>query len=381
MRAMNTADVIVLGAGMAGASLAAELAPECRVVLLEVEDQPGMHATGRSAAMFFESYGNAVIRALTRASRAFLERPPEDFADVPLLTPRACLFVADAPRAGAVDALLADAAAGPALRRWTASDACALVPILRPDWVAAAALDDSGHDIDVAALHQGYLRASRRAGATFAVGARDVRVERAGAVWRVRSRAGDFEAGVVVNAAGAWADVVARGAGVPPVGLEPLRRTAIGLPAPAGHDMRAWPLVIDIDEQFYFKPEGAQLLLSPANEDPSPPCDAVPDELDIALAVDRFERATTMPVTRIVHRRAGLRSFVADRTPVVGFDAEAPGFCWLAGQGGYGIQTAPALARSAAALIAGRPLPADVAALGVTVEALAPRRPALASGG
>lgn len=370
-------DVIVLGAGMAGASIAAELAPHRRVVLVETEDQPGRHATGRSAAMFFESYGNATVRALTRASRAFLENPPHGFADTPLLSPRDALFVCDAPRLGTLHAMLAAPDAPPTLRPLSAVQARTVCPILRPEWVAGAALDDSGSDLDVAAIHQGYLRLARRAGVRVVLDAFEVAIERTAQGWHVRSRAGSFEAPIVVNATGAWADAVARQAGVPPIGLQPMRRTAMTLPVPPGLETAAWPLVIDIDEQFYFKPDAGQLLLSPANEDPMEPCDAAPDEMDIAVAVARFEAATSLPVSRIHRRWAGLRSFVRDRSPVAGFDAAADGFFWLAGQGGYGIQMAPALARAATALLLGAPLPDDIAAQGVQAHDLAPSRAAL----
>jgi len=370
-------DVIVLGAGMAGASLAAELAPHRSVLLLEVEDQPGRHATGRSAAMFFESYGNATIRALTRASRAFLAAPPAGFCAVPLLSPRACLFVADESQRESLEAMLQAPDATRSLRRLGAADALARVPVLRSDWLVAAAIDETGSDIDVAALHEGYVRLAARSGARLVLGAGAQRLERRGGLWHSLSSAGEFSAPVLVNATGAWADEVAERAGVPRVGLQPMRRTALLLPAPEGHDSRHWPLVIDADESFYFKPDAGRLLLSPANEDPMPPCDVMPEELDVAIAVDRFERATTVAVTRVMHRWAGLRSFVADRTPVVGFDAAAEGFFWLAGQGGYGIQTAPALARAAAALVLGAALPDSVSREGVTGAALAPGRPAL----
>ena len=377
----SSADVIVLGAGMAGASLAAELAPHRSVLLLEVEDQPGRHSTGRSAAMFFESYGNATIRALTRASRAFLAEPPTGFCDVPLLSPRGCLFVADAARMPGLEAMFDPPEAAPSLRRLSVDEALARVPVLRPEWLAGAACDESGSDIDVAALHAAYLRVAARGGARLVLGAAEPVIERRHGLWRVRLRAGEFAAPVLVNATGAWADVVARQAGAAAVGLQPMRRTALLLPSPSGHDCRAWPLVIDADETFYFKPDAGSLLLSPANEDPMPPCDVMPEELDVALAVDRFERATTVAVTRITHRWAGLRSFVADRTPVVGFDAVAEGFFWLAGQGGYGIQTAPALARAATALLVGSRLPDDLVREGVTIAALNPSRTALRSSG
>jgi D-arginine dehydrogenase len=375
MQGSTTAfDVIVLGAGMAGASIAAELAPHRRVLLLEREDQPGRHTTGRSAAMFFESYGNATVRGLTRASRAFLEQPPEGFAEVPLMSPRAALFVAGQEALPRLQAMADAPDAAPTLCRLSPAQTLALVPILRPEAVAGGALDDSGCDMEVAAILQGYLRLVRRGGAQVVLGGADVLLQRAGGLWTVDSRAGRFQAPVVVNATGAWADEVARQAGARLVGLQPMRRTAITIPAPEGHDTRHWPMVIDVDETVYFKPDAGQMLLSPANEDPMPPCDVAPEELDIALAVHRFEEMTTVPVKRIAHRWAGLRSFVPDRSPVAGWDPQAEGFFWLAGQGGYGIQMAPALARAAAAMLLGQALPADIAAQGVTPQALSPDR-------
>ena len=355
--------------------MAAELAPQRRVLLLEIEDQAGRHATGRSAAMFFEGYGNQTVRALTRASRAFLERPPQGFSETPLMTPRAAMLVADAEGAPRLDAQLGDSAS--AWRRITVEQALALVPILRPEWLAAAALDESGCDMEVAAIHQGFLRLARQAGAQLVLGAGELNISRIDGQWQVQSRAGAFSAPVLVNATGAWADQVARQAGVQPVGLQPMRRTVVTLPVPEGMDSRQWPMVVDVDETVYFKPDAGQLLLSPANEDPMDPCDVAPEELDVAIAVDRFETLTTVPVRRLNHRWAGLRSFVADRSPVAGFDPDMPGFFWLAGQGGYGIQMAPALARAAAALLLGQDLPADIAAQGVRAEDIAPGRLAL----
>jgi D-arginine dehydrogenase len=219
---------------------------------------------------------------------------------------------------------------------------------------------------------------AKRGGARIVLGAGEVSIERRGKIWRVRSKAGTIEAPVLANATGAWADVVARQAGGRTVGLQPMRRTVVMVPAPAGHDIQGWPMVIDVDEEFYFKADAGQLLLSPANEDPMDPCDAAPDELDIAIAVDRFERATTVQVKRVNNRWAGLRSFVADRAPVAGYDSQAEGFFWLAGQGGYGIQMAPALARTAAALLTGSPLPQDIRQQGVTTQALSSSRATLA---
>ena len=367
-------DVIVLGAGMAGASIAAELAPHRRVAIVEVEDQPGRHTTGRSAAMFFESYGNPTVRALTRASRSFLLEPPAGFSQSPLMRPRSALIVADAAMTPLLDDYVQDASLANAIARVDVETALKLVPILGPDWLRGAVLDATGHEMDVAALHQGYLRAARRAGASLMLDAREVNLQRQARGWQVRTRADVFVAPIVVNATGAWADAVASRAGARTVGLQPMRRTAVTLPAPAGVDMHDWPMVIAADESFYFKPDAGQLLLSPANEDPMEPCDAAPEEIDVAIAVDRFERATNVRVNRLNRRWAGLRSFVADRSPVVGFDDRAEGFFWLAGQGGYGIQMAPALARAAAAMLMGNPMPADVQAEGVTAEAVSPLR-------
>jgi D-arginine dehydrogenase len=372
--------VIILGAGIAGASLAAQLAPLMEVALVELEDQPGRHATGRSAAMFFESYGNATIRALTRASRQFLDHPPEGFCESPLMTPRSALLVAAASQAQRLDALCGGPAAAHGYRRIDAAETLARMPILRPEWATSGGvLDDSGHDIDVAGLHQGYLRAAKRAGCRMVYGLGEIALERRSGLWQVRGKGEMLQAPLLVNACGAWADLVAAQAGARTVGLQPMRRTALTIPAPAHHDIRDWPLVIDIDESCYFKPDAGQLLLSPANEDPMPPCDVAPEELDVAIAVDRFEQMTTESVRKVSHRWAGLRSFVADRSPVVGFDSQADGFFWLAGQGGYGIQTAPAMARVAACLLTGAPLPTDIAGQGIAPEHLLPTRPALSA--
>jgi D-arginine dehydrogenase len=374
MQDVQDFDVIVLGAGMAGASIAAELAASARVLLVEMEDQPGRHTTGRSAAMFFESYGNPVVRALTRASRSFLLQPPRDIADAPLMHRRDAFIVADAASLDAVAAMEASTDSEGCVRRVAPAEVLARCPILRPDRVAAALMDDSGHDIDVAGLHQGWLRRLRQRGGTLMLDAGPALLQRSDGRWSVQGRQGRWRAPRVVNATGAWADEVVAQAGVPRIGLQPKRRTAVMLPAPEGHDIRNWPLVSDIHETCYFKPDAGQLLLSPANEDDSPPCDAAPEELDIALAAHRFEELTTVPVRRILHRWAGLRTFAPDRSPVVGYDPAAEGLFWFAGQGGYGIQMAPAMARAGAALALGRPLPPDIAAQGVDAKALSPAR-------
>jgi D-arginine dehydrogenase len=372
---MITADVLILGAGIAGASLAAELATDRRVVVLEIEDRPGRHATGRSAATFAQNYGNPIVRALTRASREFFDNPPDVFGSSPLLRRRGALFVADVDRVDHLDRLLNASANQGGLERLDPREILDRCPILRPDWIGGGLADDSVLDLDVGAIHQGFLRGAREAGVQLFVDAHPTQIYPRTGAWHVETTRGDsFVASVLVNATGAWADEVARAAGVIETGLQPMRRTCLLLAAPVAEGFAEWPMVIDVDEQAYFKPESGMLLLSPANEDVSSPCDAVPDELDVAIAVDRFERMTTVGVSRIAHRWAGLRSFVPDRSPVVGFDPQAEGFFWLAGQGGYGIQTAPALARVAAALLRHEAMPADIEAEGLTLADLDPGR-------
>ena len=375
---MKSTDIVIVGAGIAGASLAWQLSAERSVVLLEAEDLPGRHATGRSAAIFIASYGNPVIRALTRAGRAFFLTPPTGFSNVPLCHPRACMYVASAPHVPNLRELAAEADIADATREINAAEACEAVPILDPDWAAGGLLDESGFDIDVAALYQGYLTGARQAGVELVTGVGQTTFARRSGRWIVQSALGEFAAPVLVNAAGAWGDRVASQAQIATVGLQPKRRTAVTLPAPAGHAIDSWPMVVDAGWEFYFKPDAGTLLLSPANEDPEEPGDTFPDDLDVAIAVDRFENATTVEVTRVLSRWAGQRTFAPDHTPVVGFDARAPeGFFWLVGQGGYGIQTAPGLSRVAAALVLGREIPADIAQQGVSASMLSADRASL----
>ena len=372
---MSSFDFIVVGAGIAGASAASFLAARGATLLLERESQPGYHTTGRSAALYSEAYGNAAIRSLTTGARPFFMRPPPGFAEHPLLTPRGAMFVGRADQLATLDRTAAETSAlQPSIRRIDAGEARRICPVLKADYVAGAVLEPEAMDIDVHGLHQGFLRSLRSRGGRLATDAEVVALKRGGGEWRVRTAAGEFSGRVLVNAAGAWADELARLAGAAPVGLVPKRRTAILFAPPAGCDVARWPLVVDVDETFYFKPDAGKLLGSPADETSSPPCDAQPEELDVALAVERIQAAAELPIARIERRWAGLRSFVADKTPVVGFDDQAEGFFWLAGQGGYGIQTAPAMARLAAALVAGEGVPPDLAALGVSEPELRPSR-------
>lgn len=371
----ETADAVVIGAGMAGAAAAAHLAARRRVVLLERESQPGYHSTGRSAALFTETYGNRAIRTLTGASRAFYEAWADGFTEHPILTPRGALMFAAPGQEALLDAEWAELSPRDSrVRRLDARETLAVVPVLRPDKVIGAIHEPDAMDIDVHTLHQGYLRQLRQRGGRIVTDAEVLGLARRAESWAVTTAAGEFEAPLVVNAAGAWADVVAGLAGLPPVGLVPKRRTALTVAPPAGFDTTAWPMTLGIDESFYFKLESGRLLISPADETPMPPCDVQPDELDIAVAIDRLMQATTVEVARVERKWAGLRSFVADKTTVNGFDPAAEGFFWLAGQGGYGIQTAEGMARTAVTLIDTGALPADIAAAGVTAAMLSPAR-------
>jgi D-arginine dehydrogenase len=364
-------DVIVIGAGIAGASIAAHLSVSARVCLLEMEDQPGYHSTGRSAAIFSENYGNATIRALTRASRAFFDSPPDGFTDAALLQPRQVLQIASSREH--LEACLEPIP--PAERAiLTVDEAIAICPILRPEALSSAVLQWRPADIDVHTLHQGYLRRSRAAGCALRLGVGANEVARVGQLWSIRTSERTYRAPVIVNAAGAWAGQVAAMAGAVDVGLQPLKRTACLVDPPPHYDIARWPMLKDSSDQFYLKPDAGKLLLSPCDETPSLPGDAHADDLDVAVAVDRIERVTTLQVRRVSHKWAGLRPFVTDRSPVVGFDPVQPGFFWLAALGGYGIQTAPALSRLAASLLMRAPLDPDLEALDLGAKALSPKR-------
>jgi D-arginine dehydrogenase len=371
MTADNTAfDFIVIGGGMAGASAAAHLSKKGRVALLERESQVGYHSTGRSAALFSTIYGNAAVRALTRASQAFLFESPKWFSPTPLVSPRPTLFFATQAQTDTLTSFRADADIADITQQLDVAQANKLVPAFRPDYLGGAVLEPGSADIDVAVLHHGYVRQARLGGATVVLDCEVIGVERIGGRWVVQTRQASYTAPVVVNAAGAWGDEVARMAGARPVGLRPLRRTALLIDAPRGLDSTAWPAAIAIDETFYFKPDAGRLLLSPADEEPSPPCDAQPEDLEVAIAVDRFETASGARIEKVLHRWAGLRVFSADRTPVVGFDPVAEDFFWLVGQGGYGIQSAEGLGRLTAALACRETVPADLVAAGVDANLL-----------
>ena len=349
------ADIAIIGAGIAGASLAAEVAPHASVLLIEAEDHPGRHSTGRSAAFWSETYGGPFIQPLTSASGQFLARPPSRFSERPFLTPRGAIHIADEEGLPILHKLEADFAGSSVdLQPLDKAALHSAVPGLGGAWQRGL-LEGSCADIDVAALHSAYLRAARRAGATLVTGARVHRADRQEPGWRLTTSGGSFEAAVIVNAAGAWADELTALAQVPKLGIQPYRRTIVQVrvdpPAPA--DL---PLVVDAFGRFYFKPEaGGRLWLSPHDETPCAACDCAPEELDVAIAIDRLERLVEWKAERVEHSWAGLRSFAPDRLPIYGFAPGARDFFWCAGQGGFGIQTAPAAAKLASALLLGRP--------------------------
>ena len=373
---MDKLDYIVIGAGIAGASVAWELAGGARVLLLERESQPGYHTTGRSAALYMATYGTPNICALTRASRAFYDAPPPEFGDAPILSPRGVVHVAGP---GQID-LLTQAqdtarAAGSPVQWLEHADLLALLPCLKPEAVAAGLSEPDAADIDVHALHQGYLRGLRQRGGQILTQAEVTALQRQGDAWAVTLADGRvLQASSIVNAAGAWADVVAGLAGVPPIGLEPRRRTAFTFAVPEGMDASHWPAVIAVDESFYFKPDAGQLLGSPANADPTHPHDVVPEELDVATGIYQIEAMTQFQIRRPSHTWAGLRSFVPDGDLVIGWDNHVPGFFWLAAQGGYGIQSAAGAAWLARQLICREPLADALVREGVQVQGLSPAR-------
>lgn len=350
---MSAPDIIVIGGGIAGISAAAMLSQDANVLVLEREAQTGYHATGRSAATFIRNYGNATLRALNAAAEPVLTQP-DGISDSSLLSPRGELLVATEPEMDALDAY-ADGADG--IARITPDEAVELMPILKRDGLVAALYEDSAQDIDVDRLLQGYLRLLRARGGRIETGGDVAAITRRGDTWQVTTDDQTHTAPIVVNAAGAWADQVATLAGVRTVGLQPYRRSAVLMAVPDGMDASRWPLAASAQETWYAKPDAGKLLISPADEDPVDPQDAWPDDMVLAEGLYRFEEATTFPITRPTHSWAGLRSFVPDRTPVAGFAPDAPGFFWLAGQGGYGVQTAPTLAALTHALCCDAPLP------------------------
>ena len=373
----HTADFIVIGGGIAGLSVAARLAEHGQVVVLEAEEAVGYHSSGRSAAFYHFGLGNPLVRGLTAWSRPFFDAPPKGFTGVPLATPKPALFIATQEMLPELDAL------GTEMRRFTDTVEDAdeakmrtLCPLLRfgDDAIVAGLVDHGGRSLDADALLQGFARKARSHG-TVLVRHRVATLARQGSDWTATTEAGDsYTAPAIVNAAGSWADRIAGLAGVQPIGLSPKRRTIIVFDPPEGTEVRDWPFIKTPGDVFYILPQGNRLLACPNDETDSEPCDAQAEEYDQALAAWRVEEFTTMAVPRITGRWAGLRSFVKDRMPVAGFAPDAPGFFWLDGQGGFGLQTSPAMSALAAALVTGGDWPEGMTELGVTPESVSAER-------
>lgn len=373
---MTQADYLIIGGGIAGASAGYWLSHHARVIVLERESMPGYHSTGRSAALYIAAYGTSQVRALTLGSRAFFDQPPAGFAEHPLLTPRGELLV---DLIGDPDELqrqyLSARALVPETRLLDVEESMTMMPILRREKVHGGIYDPSVCDIDTDALYQGYLRGIRRNGGEIHTDSEVQKLTRdAQGLWQVRTAQQHFSAPVILNAAGAWADHIGELAGAQKIGLQPKRRSAFVFAPPAELNIHAWPELAALDGSFYMKPDAGMFLGSPANADPVEPHDVQPEELDIATGIYHIEEATTLSIRRPARTWAGLRSFVSDGDLVCGFDPQVEGLFWVAAQGGYGIQTSPAMGQASAALVRGKPLPDALAAFGLTEAMLSPHR-------
>ena len=347
-------DFLIVGGGIAGASAAYELAPFGNVLLLEAEDAAGYHATGRSAALFTRNYGGPEVRRINASSAAFFKSPPPGFTQTPLLTPRGCLTVSSLAQSKDLDALLAMSETGEEIEEIDVKDACALIPFLRHDRVERAVIEANVADIDVATLHASYLRGAKARGAHIMLKHAVNGLSWSGTTWTAQTTRDTFQSIHLINAAGAWADQIGALAHTRSIGLVPKRRTAIIIKAPDDINCSALPALDFAESDAYLKPDGGRLMVSPGDAEPVEPHDAWADDMVIAILADWVERETTLKVEKIEHSWAGLRSFVPDEAPVVGFDGEVPNFFWLAGQGGFGIMMAPALAILTAELMTGR---------------------------
>ncbi|MGC4008943.1 MAG: FAD-binding oxidoreductase [Pseudomonas sp.] len=372
---MIEVDFLIIGGGIAGASTGYFLSRHGKVAVLERESHAGYHSTGRSAALYTVAYGTPQVRALTAASRTFFDNPPEGFVEHPILTPRGEMTVDFEGNPQELrrqyDSALASV---PEMRLLDADEACAIVPVLRREKVHGAMLDPSAADIDTDGLLQGYLRGIRRNGGSVQLDSEALEISRIDSAWEVRCAQQTYRAPVLVNAAGSWSDKIAELAGAAPLGLTPKRRAAFLFSPPEGVDSHAWPVLVSLDESFYFKPDAGMLLGSPANADPVEPHDVQPEELDIAMGIYQIEEHTTLSIRRPSHTWAGLRSFFADGDLVSGYDPATPGLYWVAGQGGYGIQTSAAMGEASAALIRHEALPEHLTHHGLTAEMLSPVR-------
>jgi len=373
---MSETDFLIVGAGIAGAGIGYYLAEHAHVTLIDMEDQAGYHTTGRSAAFYAETYGGPKLQPLTTASKTFLETPPSDFAAQPIISQLGAIHIfRDEQRATAHTAFKAMSSDLPGIKMLGARDVCDKAPYLLPERIAGGIDDPECGGLDVAALHQGFLKGVKRAGGKLCLGAGFEGAVFGGGFWQVKTHTGEIRAKTIINAAGAWGDEIAIRAGIAPIGLRPFRRTIVTVPNPAGLPFnRRGPIVMDIDEGFYFKPEGKGYLVSPADEIPSMPCDAQPELEDIAQAAALFEQATGTNPQAIDAKWAGLRTFAPDRAPVIGYAPDHAHFFWNVGQGGYGIQTAPAWSELAASLVCRTAVPERLLAHNVRAELYNPAR-------
>ena len=368
---MNEFDFIVVGAGIAGASVAAHLAAKARVVVLEMEDRPGYHTTGRSASSYEPNYGPEPVQILTRLAGPFLFNPPKEFADGDLYHRRGSMFLEGPGQEEATEIYLRTAKG---IRVLNSAEIVKMHPAIRPDYAKRAFYDEVTGDLDVDLLHRGYLRLFKQHGGELQVNAGVDEFTHLGGTWQAITKAGSFSAPVLINAAGAWGDVVAAKAGVAPIGITPKRRSIGVIPMNGYADFMAWPFVCDIGETWYAKPQSGKLIVSSADQTPVEPHDAYADDEAVATGIANMMEATTIEVARIEHKWGGLRTFSKDKVPVAGFDVEKAGFFWLVGQGGYGIQSSPTLSRLAASLALREALPDDIADSEFQLETILPNR-------
>jgi D-arginine dehydrogenase len=368
-------DFLVIGGGISGAAAAAELALDGKVIVAEMEERPGYHSSGRSAALYTPNYGPAVVRGIIASSTPFYREPTTGFAEHPLLAPRQAVTFVGMGEEDRIDRFMAMASPETPLEEISPQRACEMAPLLRKEAVTRAMLDPHVMDMDATAIHQGYLKLFRSRGGALATDQRIVAIERRNGNWRATSATGTtFESAIIVNAAGAWADEVGQLAGLAPIGLQPKRRTAIVIAGDPDLAPANLPAVDDGATEAYVKPDAGRLMASLGDETPSPACDAQPEDLDMAMIVDWLERNTHLSVRRIEHSWAGLRCFVDDHAPVVGHEPGNDAFFWLAGQGGYGIMLAAALGRITRTLIRDGRLGSADLDNGITELALSPAR-------
>lgn len=374
---VKTTDFIIIGGGIAGASAGFELCKKGRVIIVEKESQAGYHTTGRSSAIFQKSYNKCdpLLNILVRTSEDFLRHPPEGFAPQPLLEDRPLIYITRPENQDALDLLQGKLSDIDVRTEFIGNQAAGqLMPVLAPKYQGRVLLEHGAADIDVSALHQGYLRAIKNAGGEIITKAEVIALAKQDDLWQVTTTKDIYQAKIVINAAGAWVDQIAEMADLSPIHIQPLRRTVIMVALPDSISADGWPLVLDVAEKYYFKPEQGKILMTPGDEKPMPPSDVQPEEIDIAYGAHFLEQATSLKVGKIDHSWAGLRNLMADGHPVVGFDPQTEGFFWLAGQGGFGIKTAPAMGRITASLVMGEGLPQDMADLGLSEDQISVRR-------